>query len=329
LGSFDTTVKELDAFKQGECPLNTTKNTEWALKNFEEWRVARNRNYTSEQCPPEMLKSQDFEEVCDWLCKFAAETCKADGTQYTPRRLKMLLIGIQRHLRKLHPKVEISLFSDSVFRPLKYVGDSVFKPLHSYGIGTETKSTPVLSNSDEDILWESGVINLDTPIGLLNAVFFYNGKNFCLRGGIEHRSLKLSQFKRETESINGKIVSCYVYTECGSKNNQGRVASLNVRNKVVKQFEVDTVRCHVKILDRYLQILPQNVNTNDVFYLKPLADIPSDPSKPWFTDVPIGKNTLATIMKKSVKRQEYKNTQIIAFELLERPLCSRQTFQKS
>ena len=117
--SFDTTANELDAFKEGECPLNTTKNTEWALKNFEEWRVARNRNYTSEQCPPEVLKSQDFEEVCDWLCKFVAETRKADGTQYTPRSLKMLLMGIQRHLRKLHPKVEISLFSDSVFRPLK------------------------------------------------------------------------------------------------------------------------------------------------------------------------------------------------------------------
>ena len=51
--------------------------------------------------------------------------------------------------------------------------------MHAKGIG---KSTPVLSNHEEDKLWESGVIGLDTPIGLLKAVFFYNGKNFCLCG---------------------------------------------------------------------------------------------------------------------------------------------------
>ena len=79
--------------------------------------------------------------------------------------------------------------------------DLVFKRLHAKGIGTETKSTPVLSNHEEDKLWESGVIGLDTPIGLLKVVFFYNGKNFCLRGREEHRSLRISQFKREATIV--------------------------------------------------------------------------------------------------------------------------------
>jgi len=83
----------------------------------------------------------------------------------------------------------------------------------------------------------------DYPAGLLNVVFFYNGKNFCLRGDGEHRNLKLSQIKREMENVNGKIFAC-----CGSKNNQGEFASLNLRNKVVKQHEVDNEKCHVKIL---------------------------------------------------------------------------------
>ena len=55
------------------------------------------------------------------------------------------------------------------------------------------------------------------PVGLLNAVFFYNGKNFCLQGGAEHRNLKISQLKRETTIVDDKEVSCYVYTEFGSK----------------------------------------------------------------------------------------------------------------
>ena len=95
--------------------------------------------------------------------------------------------------------------------------DSVFKRLHAKGIGTETKSTPVLSNHEEGKLWESGVIGLDTLIGLLKAVFCYNGKNFSLHGQEEHHSLRISQFKRETTVVNGNTFSSYVYEEFGSK----------------------------------------------------------------------------------------------------------------
>ena len=52
---FDITCEELDAFKEGECPVNMAKNTEWALKNFEEWRIARSRKYYTEQCPLRIL----------------------------------------------------------------------------------------------------------------------------------------------------------------------------------------------------------------------------------------------------------------------------------
>ena len=39
-------------------------------------------------------------------------------------------------------------------------------------IGSETKSTKVLTQLEEDKLQESGVLNLNTPIGLLRSVFF-------------------------------------------------------------------------------------------------------------------------------------------------------------
>ena len=46
---------------------------------------------------------------------------------------------------------------------------------------------------EEKQLWASGVLSTDTPLGLLNAVFYYNGLNLALRGGDEHKGLKLSQ----------------------------------------------------------------------------------------------------------------------------------------
>ena len=72
--------------------------------------------------------------------------------------------------------------------------DAVYKWLHSKGIGVETKAMPLLSRDQEDMLWDTGILSLDNPTGLLNTVFFYNGKNFYLRGGVEHRNLKMSQF---------------------------------------------------------------------------------------------------------------------------------------
>ena len=50
--------------------------------------------------------------------------------------------------------------------------------MHAKGVGAEIKTTPVMNPDDERKLWTSGVVNLTTPIGLLRAVFFYNGKTF-------------------------------------------------------------------------------------------------------------------------------------------------------
>ena len=82
--------------------------------------------------------------------------------------------------------------------------------------------------------------------------------------------MKLSQIKKETAVVDGKMVNSYVYQEFGSKNNQGGFSSLNLQNKVVKQHESSLIKCHVKILDKYLQVLPADASSKDVFYLSPL-----------------------------------------------------------
>ena len=216
--SFNIGEDDLETFKKGECPANTTKSTEWAMKNFELWRIARNAKFR-DQCPEHWF--EDKENLCGWLCRFVAETRKADGGEYTPRSIYLLLAGLQRRIRQANPKESINIFTDAAFKELRNVCDSVFKRLHQKGVGSETKSTPVLTQLEEDKLWESGVLYLNTPIGLLRSVFFYNGKSFCLRGGQEQRGLKLSQITKSVESIGGEDVSCYTYTEFGSKNRQG------------------------------------------------------------------------------------------------------------
>ena len=43
------------------------------------------------------------------------------------------------------------------------------------------QAMPVLTAIQEDVLWNNGILSLDNPIGLMNAVFFYN-KKFLLEG---------------------------------------------------------------------------------------------------------------------------------------------------
>ena len=128
--------------------------------------------------------------------------------------------------------------------------------------------------------------------------FFTMVKTSAKRGA-EHRNLKISQLRRETTVIGGKEVLCYIYSEFGSKNNQGGLACLNQKNKIVQQYESDSGnRCHVRILDKYFQVLLRSAIQNDVFYLQPLGQVPSNPSEAWFKMTPVGKNTLGTMVKR-------------------------------
>ena len=105
--------------------------------------------------------------------------------------------------------MQFNLFSEQEFKPPKNLCNFIFKKLHSKGIGALLKTTAVFSSDDEKKLWDTNVLNLETPIGLLRAVFFYNGKNFCLRGGAEQCNLKLSQFQTEVTIVEGQEVGCY------------------------------------------------------------------------------------------------------------------------
>ena len=143
----------------------------------------------------------------------------------------------------------------------------------------------------EEKLWSSGVLNVSTPRGLLNAVFYVNGKIFCLRGGKEHRDLKLSQLQRTA----GK----YTYYENVSKNHNGSFAQLHVQSKVVPLYENPDLgdRCPVFILDKYISRLPAKAKADDIFYARPLDRIPMETDTPWYSAVPIGKNMLQNMVK--------------------------------
>ena len=133
------------------------------------------------------LLTNDRGVLCEELCKFVVEIRKTNKTQYPPRSIQLILCGLQRYIRQERPQSSVNFTTDPEFQKLWNVSDTYYMKLHSKGISAEVKRMPVLTIADEDKLWTTGVLSLDTPEGLLHTVFFYNGKNFCLSGGEEQR----------------------------------------------------------------------------------------------------------------------------------------------
>ena len=241
-------------------------DTQKCVRLFEEWAKQRSDLFPNEPVPSKILEGRDRASLCTWLCKFSVEVRKVDGTPFPPKSIQHYLVGVQRFIRSKEGCEELNIFTDSDFLPLRKLLDALYRKLHSEGIGCSSKQTEVLTDQDEEKLWNTGALDPETPQGLLNCVFFLNGKNFCLRGGAEHRDLKISQLQREYVQLEGKPLVRYTYTEFVSKNRSGGLKQIRQSNKVVHQYESENVdRCHVLLLDKYLSKLPPGAKENDVF----------------------------------------------------------------
>ena len=206
-------------------PSNTKKNDDWAYNNFVAWRDARNREHPENPCPEDLLYEQPFDvsALSYWLSRYACETRTRVGKKYPASTVYCLLGGLLRRLRAVSQDCPNFLdTSDLRFKEMHSIIDAYFRQLRAEGVGTVVKHATLISKEEENALWENGVLGEGTPTQLLNAVFYYNGKNLCLRGGKEHRALKLSQLVR------AKDPDQYIYTENGSKNRSGGLYELRI-----------------------------------------------------------------------------------------------------
>ena len=94
----------------------------------------------------------------------------------------------------------------------------------------------------------------------------------------------------------------YTYTENSSKNRQGGVSQLKLKNKFVKILENHEAgdSCHCRLLDLYISKLPEEAKTKDLFYLRPLEETGSVKEiKPWYYSAPIGRNKLSRMVSEN------------------------------
>ena len=282
-----TTEDNLLAMTKPQLPNNTVSSSKWAMSNLQEWFKDYNSRNADNLCPEVFLTPSCSKEILNkWLCVFINETRSKNGDFYSPKSIYALLTGILRYMKVENPVYPNFLDKgDPAFSTFLVTLDNLLKSLRADGIDANSLHTEGISSDEENQLWTSGVLNMNTPIGLLRAVFFYNGKCFCLRGGQEHRDLGISQLQRLYNPDR------YIYRENASKNRQGGIIQMRLEHKSVTIVANPLVgeRCHVFLLDTYIGKLPQRAIENDVFYCKPLSDVPTNITNPWYLAVPVGK----------------------------------------
>ena len=291
VSSDDLRQKFLDS-----VPKKTREKNKWAVSVWRDWAISRNSKAETyfenpEQFPiPVELSLAEVNKLNYWMARFITEVRRKDGTDYPPNTLTQITAGLQRHLREECDRPGINLLKkdDTTFDLFRKSLDARMKELTNRGVGVKVKRADPVLKSDEEKMWSTGVLNMDSSTGLSNCVFFYNCKLFAFRANDEHRNLEASQFDivfdHESRS------RCLEFTGRSSKNVQGGLKHRTVSTKQIRHYEQkENPRCVVKIYEKYLGLIP----AIGPFYRRPIESTGS----PKFSSQPIGEKKLSCMMK--------------------------------
>lgn len=81
------------------------------------------------------------------------------------------------------------------------------KELSKLGLGINKKQVLIITEEQENILWERNILDSANAQQLLDTMVYMVGLNFALRAGQKHRNLRIgehSQLLLKTSRVNGR-----------------------------------------------------------------------------------------------------------------------------
>ena len=95
-------------------------------------------------------------EISHWMTRFILEVRKRDGNVYPPNSLHYIVSVLMRYLRLSGKTIDI--FQDPAFSDFRASLDAEMKRLQSQGIGSSKKQVEVITQEEEDMLWQKGLL---------------------------------------------------------------------------------------------------------------------------------------------------------------------------
>ncbi|CAC5376387.1 unnamed protein product [Mytilus coruscus] len=145
---------------------------------------------------------------------------------------------------------------DPEFLRARQLLDAFMKERANEGLGANTrKQAEVISVDEEMALYDKDIIGMDNPNQLLDMLLYLCGLHFALRGGNEHRRLRLNPNPQITGPFQDKDAKLryLLYKEDVSKANAGSLTHRKVAPKCVRAFENPENRnkCIVTVFEKY------------------------------------------------------------------------------
>ena len=171
-----------------------------------------------------------------------------------------------------------------------------------------------ITDQEEDMFWQKGILGSSSSQALLNSAYFYNGKLFGLRS-TEHRHITLNNFV-----IGGNFIK---FEENVSKTFHGGLLDLKYEPRVVRHIcheegKEHTTRCLVETYRLYIGLAEVNNKNGNAFNHKP------DNKQLDFFKSAVGINTLAKILLNTCKAVGVK----VKTSLSLRVKCATALFEK-
>ncbi|XP_021360810.1 zinc finger MYM-type protein 2-like [Mizuhopecten yessoensis] len=248
---------DLKKIVAGESCVNTENKTKWALKVFDSWieqRLIQSKNNEKLKNFPNNLLDLPVSDINEALTYFVAEVRNKNGEEYRPNTLYELIISIQHYFRQNGRFVNI--LDDTEFAGLRGVLDARMKNLAKQGLGINKKQAEIITEEQEQLMWEKGVLGTDTPEKLLNTLVYQLGLNLSLRAGQEHRNLRCGPYSQITVKQDSAGKTYLEYREDVSKTNAGGLLHRKVTPKVTRAYENTVLpdQCPVKIYQKFMSL---------------------------------------------------------------------------
>ncbi|KAK3084649.1 hypothetical protein FSP39_016881 [Pinctada imbricata] len=198
------------------------------------------------------------------------------GLNYRPNTLYEIVVSIQHHFR--HNGRFINILDDAEFGKLRQILDAKMKEIAKTGLGSMKKQAQIITEKEENEMWEKGVLGTDTGVKLLDTIVYHFELHFALRAGQEHRNLRFGQASQISLKTSHDGKRYLEYVEDISKTNNGGLNSRKIDPKVTRAYGdlVNPDRCIVLMYEKYAKLRPKKYPT----------------STQWYDDVPVGVHSL-------------------------------------
>jgi hypothetical protein len=202
------------------------------------------------------LLSMTNEQMDKSIGKFIHEVRKHCSGEYRGNTLYEIVVAIQHVMRERGRRVSFLDGKDPTFSDMREKLDSKMKSLARKGIGIEKRSADVITELQEYILWEKGVLGSDRPQQLLDTMLYLFGLHFALHAGKEHRNLRLGQYSQISLHTAESGPEYLIYTEDTSKTNQGGLTHRKIARKVTQAYAnaLQPERCPVQLYRKYINL---------------------------------------------------------------------------